>query len=192
MDEKNVLLTGSPGVGKTTVVERLVERARDKGKSVRGVLSPEMRNKAEGNQKGARVGFRITDVSTGRSEVMARVGYDGDNTEGGDDQPSVGRYGVDVSAVDEVAREAIVAEDADLVVVDEVAPMQTYSEAFVDRVHDVLDAPVPVVAVVQKARETGFVGSVKRRDDTKLVRVTEENRDGLPDELTRLVFGDSV
>ena len=184
MYEKNVLLTGSPGVGKTTVVERLVERARDKGKSVRGVLSPEMRGTHEMRADGGRIGFRITDVSTGRSDVMAHIRYDED------DRPSVGRYGVDVPAVDKIAREAIVAEDADLVVVDEVAPMQTYSELFVDRVRAVLDAPVPVVAVVQEARETGFVGSVKRRDDTKLVRVTEENRDRLPEELLRFAFGD--
>ena len=173
-DETNVLLTGRPGVGKTTVVERLVERARENGAEVRGVFSPEMR------EGGERVGFEIADVSTGRSEVMAHVEYD---------DPSVGKYGVDASAVDAVAREAIVAEDADLVVVDEVAPMETHSDAFVERVRAVLDSDTPVVAVVQEERETGFVGSVKRRDDTKLARVTEENRDDVPEELLRLVFG---
>ncbi|MDZ7688001.1 MAG: NTPase [Halobacteriales archaeon] len=165
---ENVLLTGSPGVGKTTVVEKVVERARDRGKMVRGVFSPEIRDDGE------RVGFRITDVSTKNSEVMAHVGYDG---------PAVGKYGVDVSAVESVAREAVVAYDADTVVVDEVAPMQTHSEVFVERVRAVLDSPTPVVAVVQEARETGFVGSVKDRDDVMLVRVTEANRDGLPDDI---------
>lgn len=178
-ERKNVLLTGRPGVGKTTVVELFVERASDRGAAIRGVFSPEMRDEND-----ERVGFEITDIATGRSEVMASVDYDG---------PSVGKYGVDVSAVDEIAREAIVAEDADLVVVDEVAPMQTHSEAFVERVRAVLDSETPVVAVVQEERETGFVGSVKERDDATLVRVAEENRDELPDELARLVFesGDS-
>jgi nucleoside-triphosphatase len=178
MSDENVLLTGRPGVGKTTAVEGVVGRARDRGKTVRGVLSPETRDGGE------RVGFRITDLSTGRSEVMAHVEYDG---------PSVGKYGVDTSAVDEIAREAVVAEDADLVVVDEIAPMETHSDAFVDGVRGVLDSETPVVGVVQEGGETGFVGSVKEREDTTLVRVTEENRDEVPDDVLSFVFegGDS-
>jgi nucleoside-triphosphatase len=172
MERKNILLTGSPGVGKTTAVEHLVELARERGATVRGVFSPEIRDDGE------RVGFRITDVSTGRSETMAHVEYD---------EPSVGRYGVDVSAVDKIAREAIVAEEADIVVVDEVAPMQTHSDTFVERVRTVLDSEIPVVAVVQEERETGFVGTVKQRDDTTVVRVTEENRDEVPDQLAESV-----
>jgi nucleoside-triphosphatase len=172
MEGKNVLLTGSPGVGKTTAVEHLVELARKREATVRGVFSPEIRDDGE------RVGFRITDVSTGRSETMAHVDYD---------EPLVGRYGVDVSAVDKIAREAIVAEDAALVVVDEVAPMQTHSDVFIERVRAVLDSEIPVVAVVQDERETGFVGSVKQRDDTTVVRVTKENRDEVPDQLAESV-----
>ena len=172
MESKNVLLTGRPGVGKTTVVERLVELAREREAGVRGVFSPEIREDDE------RVGFEIADVATGRSEVMAHVEYDG---------PSVGKYGVDVSAVDEIAHEDIAAEDADLVVVDEVAPMQTHSDIFVERVRAALDSETPVIAVVQEARETGFVGSVKQRDDATVVHVTKENRDEVPDQLAELV-----
>lgn len=179
MDRKNNLLTGRPGVGKTTAVERLVERARDRNETVRGVFSPEIRD-----EDGGRVGFEIADVATGRSEVMAHIEYDG---------PSVGKYGIDVEAVEEIAREAIATEDADLVVVDEVAPMQTHSEVFVERARAVLDSETPVAAVVQEERETGFVGSIKEREDTTLVRVTKENRDEVPEELLCLVFesGDS-
>lgn len=96
---------------------------------------------------------------------------------------------MDISVVDKVACEAIVADDADLVIVDEIAPMQTYSDVFVERVRAVLNSETPVVAVVQESRETGFVGSVKERDDTTLVRVTKENRDDVSGELLRLVFG---
>lgn len=175
MSDENVLLTGRPGVGKTTAAESVVESARDRGKAVRGVFSPEVR---EGDE---RVGFRVKDVSTGRSEVMAHIEY----SEG----PSVGKYGVDVETVDEVAREAVVAEDADLVVVDEIAPMETHSEAFVDGVRGVLDSETPIVGVVQEARETGFVGSVKEREDATMVRVTEENRDEVPEDILSFVFG---
>jgi len=144
---KNVLLTGRPGIGKTTVVEKVAERAREEGASVRGVFSPEVRGDGE------RVGFRITDVATGRPKVMAHV-----NRDDTDDGPTVGKYGVDAEAVDEIARKALVPEDADLVVVDEAAPMETRSDAFVEHVRAVLDSSTPVVAVVQESGETGFVG----------------------------------
>jgi nucleoside-triphosphatase len=172
-ERENILLTGRPGVGKTTAVEHLVELAREREATVRGVFSPEIRD-----EKDDRIGFRITDVATGSSEVMAHVDYD---------EPSVGRYGVDVSAVDKIAREAIGAGDAALVVVDEIAPMQTHSDIFVKRVRAVLANETPVVAVVQEERETGSVGSVKQRDDTTVVRVTKENRDEVPDELAESV-----
>lgn len=65
-DETNILITGRPGVGKTTAVERLVERARDRGKKVSGVFSPEIR------EDGERVGFRVVDISTGRTRRIRR------------------------------------------------------------------------------------------------------------------------
>lgn len=166
----NILLTGKPGVGKTTAVRETVRRLRDRGEvTVSGIYSPEMR------EDGERVGFRIEPVGEGEDgEVMAHTEYRA---------PKVGKYGVDVSAVDTVARRAIRAEDADLVVVDEIAPMQTHSDVFVERVRGVLDDKRPVAGVVQKRRKTGFVGEVKDRTDTELIHVTRKNRDEVPGEV---------
>jgi len=158
----NVLVTGKPGIGKTTAVHEVVRRLRDEGVAVSGVYSPEI------HDDGKRPGFRIEPVEEGGEdgEVMAHIDYG---------TPKVGKYGVNPSAVDTVARHSLCADEADTVVVDEIAPMQTHSEVFVKRIREVLKDATPVVGVVQEAGEGGFVGEVKERSDTELVRVTGRN-----------------
>lgn len=51
-------ITGRPGVGKTTVLLNVANGLRDKGYSVGGMLSRELR------EEGARVGFELVDFAT--------------------------------------------------------------------------------------------------------------------------------
>src|SRR4051794_21311070 len=79
---KNVLLTGPPSCGKTTVLERLADRLADL--RLAGFYTAEVR------QAGCRVGFEAVGWH-GRRAVLARLGA-----------PSclrVGRYGVDPAAL---------------------------------------------------------------------------------------------
>lgn len=172
----NTLITGPPRVGKSTVLDRLVEVLEAEGLSVGGVRSPEIR------EEGNRVGFEIRDVATDRTAVMAHR----DREKG----PSVGSYRVDVDAVADVAGPALerARTGADAAVVDEVAPMEVASEAFVEACRALLDADVPVVAAVHQRSTSGFVGEVKDRSDAEVVTVTEANRDDLPGELARRVL----
>ena len=54
----NILLTGKPGVGKTTVIKKIIEKYK---KNISGFYTEEIR------EKGNRVGFRIkkTDIAEG-------------------------------------------------------------------------------------------------------------------------------
>ncbi len=165
--EGAVFVTGEPGVGKSTVVERAVEILRQRGFDVAGVRSPEVR------EDGERRGFDVVDVSSGRRERMADVGYGA---------PSVGKYGVDVEAVDAIAQE-VFSRDADVYVVDEVAPMEVKSDVFVDEVRRILDEDPAVLGVVHQASDSGLIGDVKDRNDVRVVEVTEGNRDSLPEML---------
>lgn len=167
----NLLVTGPPRSGKTTAVQRTVDRLADHGYEAGGVVAPERR------ADGERVGFALRDLLTGAERTMAHV----DRETG----PTVGSYRVDVAAVDEVAAPAFrrAASEADYVVVDEVASMELYADAFVAGLGLALDDPQPLLAAVQAGRGAGFVGTVKARDDVELVTVTEGNRDDLPVEL---------
>ena len=53
MKKRVLLLTGSPGVGKTTMLLRVVESLKAKGYGVGGMISREVRS------DGARVGFEV-------------------------------------------------------------------------------------------------------------------------------------
>jgi len=79
------LLTGRPGVGKTTVVMKVVKEFRG---NAGGFYTEEIRR---GN---TREGFRIKTLD-GRSGILSHVSHAGPFR--------VGRYGVDVDAFDEIA-----------------------------------------------------------------------------------------
>lgn len=171
----NYVLTGSPGSGKTTVVKQTVDRLTDSGMTVGGFYSPERR------ANGERVGFDLVDIATGERSMLASV----EREQG----PTVGEYGVAVDAVDDFAARSLpdARAAADLVVVDEIAPMQLHSDAFVEELQLTLDSDHPTLAAIQSESTFEFVERVKQRRDVRLYKVTSENRGRLPERLaTRL------
>lgn len=130
-----------------------------------GFLTREIR---EGRR---RVGFGI-ETTRGRDGVLAHVDLPG--------PPRVGRYGVDLAALEAIALPAIArpADDA-VTVIDELGKMELASERFREAVARLFERPVAVVATVH-AHPHPFTDALKRRDDVELERVTPRNRDALP------------
>ncbi len=90
-------------MGKTTLVRRMA--ARLGGLRVAGFTTEEIR------EGGRRLGFRIVDFEA-RDRIMARVDFPG--------PARVGRYGVDVAAIEAIAATSLAPDPAvDLDVVDE-------------------------------------------------------------------------
>lgn len=175
----NLLLTGPPRVGKSTALERTVDTLENREFQLGGVTAPEIRS-GDG-----RVGFRLVDLRSGESAVMAHIEYG--------DGPTVGKYTVDIDAVDRIASLAFGRGLAavDTVVIDEIAPMEIHSETFTDGLTRVLDAWVPLIGAIHRS-DQGFFGSVKAREDVEVVTVTSDNRDALPESLANAaIFGRS-
>ncbi len=168
----NLLVTGPPRSGKTTVVERVEARLEAHGYRAGGIHCPEIRS------AGDRVGFEIADVMTGETRILAHVDLG--------DGPTVGKYRVNVDGVDTICAAAFdrAFEDADFLLVDEIAPMEVYSEEFVRQVGRAFDDDHPLVAAIHYRSTAGFIGEVKARDDVELFEVTETTRDELPRLLT--------
>ena len=163
-----LLLTGPPGVGKTTVIRTVAERVR--GRRVGGFYTEEIRGRGE------RQGFALVTFE-GQRAVIARVGDGGSRDQRG--RPRVGKYAVDVDVIDAMARSTIASDDAELYLVDEIGKMECLSPEFVSAMRALLDKRVPVVATVGQ-RGGGFIEEVKRRRGVVLWDVTRANREDVP------------
>jgi nucleoside-triphosphatase len=150
------LITGLPGVGKTTLIRGLAKRL------------------AEYHAEGNREGFRIVTFS-GRRLVLAHIDFTG--------RSRVGRYGVDVAEFNQLLRRLDLGHARSrLFIIDEIGKMECLSHELVNEVSALLDGPHTVVATIAMKGE-GFIRQVKSRPDCRLVTVTRENRDRLLVEL---------
>jgi nucleoside-triphosphatase len=167
VQKRILLLTGSPGVGKTTVLLKTVEVLKAKGYSVGGMISREIRS------RGIRVGFEVLDLSSGKQGWLAHV-----NQKSG---PQVGKYRVNLNDLNGVGAVAILksAENSDVIVIDEIGPMELFSENFKEAVRKALEGTKLVVGVVHWKAKNEFLEEVKDREDMEIFTVTLENRDKL-------------
>ena len=157
-----LLLSGVPGVGKSTVL-RNVKRLLGP-RPLRGFLTEEVRN-----ARGQRLGFQIESFD-GRSARLADVSSRSPDR--------VGRYGVDVGALERVAVPALALDERAVYLIDEIGQMECLSSALVKAVVRLLDSGRPLIATVAQ-RGAGFIVDVKRHPNAELWQVTRENRDDL-------------
>ncbi|WP_456478793.1 NTPase [Geoglobus ahangari] len=160
-----VAITGRPGVGKTTACLKIYERLRGK-KDIRGFVTREVR------EKGVRVGFEIVELTTNETYVLARKG---------DGYPRVGKYRVFVENLEIVASRIAGYANADLVILDEVGPMELKSRSFVDAVERLLDSHENLLLTVHYRSTHPLVLRIKR--EFEVVELTPENRDRIVEEV---------
>ena len=86
-----------------------------------------------------------------------------------------------------VALRSCVAQTAlcEIVVIDEIGPMELFSQKFKTAVKDVTVSMKPVLAVVHAKAQNQLVNELKQRDDAEIFLVTLTNRNALVDELTK-------
>lgn len=155
----NLLVTGQPGCGKTTLIERL---AAALGPRAGGFLTREIR------EGGRREGFEIVTLD-GRRGILAHTTIAS--------SVRVGRYGVDLAELERLGvaavREALQA--GLIVVIDEIGKMELGSPAFRQAVIEALDSPLTVLATIH-AHPHPFTDAIKRRHDVRLFELTRANR----------------
>jgi nucleoside-triphosphatase len=177
LEKRLLLLTGNPGIGKTTVLLQVAEGLKAKGCSVGGMISLEVRSCEE------RVGFEILDLVNGRRGWLAHVGQKSG--------PQVGRYRVNLENLDSVGVAAIdeAVESADVVAIDEVGPMELLSKRFREAVRRAVGSQKPVVSVVHWRVKDRLIDEVKKREDAETIEVKVDNRDKLHKTLVEKVAG---
>jgi nucleoside-triphosphatase len=172
---RTLLITGLPGVGKTTLIK---QAALALGPRAGGFYTEEIRG------PGGRKGFRLVTLG-GREVVMAHVDIRTRNR--------VGRYGVDVVTLDAVGvaamREAV--QSREVVVIDEIGKMELFSGEFQGAVLKAMSSSKIVVATVMH-KSHAWVNALKAMPQVTVWRVTESNRDEMPARVMEWIEGQNM
>jgi molybdopterin-guanine dinucleotide biosynthesis protein A len=142
-----LLVVGEPGSGKTSWCREYVDRRRDSGSSIGGILSPAI------EKQGQRVGSNALDLLTGEEIPFARLSGHG-CFRGGEmvGDYTISRDGI-IFACDAVKR--AVESRCDLVVIDEVGPLELSGKGLIPAVKLALASTINVLLVVRSSlRET--------------------------------------
>jgi nucleoside-triphosphatase THEP1 len=110
---RNILYTGLPGCGKSTIIEKIVQRIN---RPSTGFFTREIRD------KGRRVGFSITTLD-GQQGILAHIDIRS--------HIRVGRYGVNIRDIEKIAVPSMRPENDNVIlVVDEIGKMECLSGLF--------------------------------------------------------------
>jgi len=166
--KKNFLLTGKPGVGKTTIIKNLIPKLKNAG----GFFTEEIR------EKGKRIGFKILTLN-GKEGILAR------KEEG---VYKVGSYSVNMKDLEEIAVKAVIQaiKEKEIVVIDEIGKMEILSNKFREAVIEALDSRKVVLGVIHR-EDSGFFKEIKERNDVELLEVRFDNRDEISKKLEKFL-----
>ncbi|MGQ9631763.1 MAG: NTPase [bacterium] len=162
--KKNLLITGPPGVGKTTAIRKIAEGLAECHPA--GFYTEEIRSGER------RVGFKIETLD-GREGVLSHVEMGGPHR--------VGRYGVDVRGFEGLAIPAIDPEvvGARVIIIDEIGRMETFSKRFCELLTKIADSERVLIATIAQ-RGGGMIAELKGREDVEVFEMTRANRDSIP------------
>jgi len=131
-----IFISGNPGSGKTSLIKKLIEEfGKDK---FFGFYTEEIRENRE------RIGFKII-TTYGEEKILARKDL---RTE-----YRVGKYFVIKENIDQIARYVLenIENDTDkIIVIDEIGPMELYSEKFKELVEFILKRDLDLIATVHR------------------------------------------
>ena len=177
---RHVVLTGLPGSGKTTLIQKACNVLKQKSIAVQGFYTEEIR------QHGKRIGFDVVTLD-GIRGPLARVG---DVHQNDGRAYRVGQYNVKLHSFEHIALPSLRKKPSVscVYVIDEIGKMEMFSQRFVHEVRDLLENQrTTVLTTIPAARgkPIPFVEEIRHRTDALLFEVTKENRDQLVDKIVQ-------
>ncbi len=161
-----IFLTGAPGVGKTTCVLKIYETLSIYKFKVGGFISKEIR------EEGRRTGFKMINLSDGSEGILADI-----NSK---TPYKIGRYYVRLDELNKFIDGLYPIDDYDVIIIDEIGPMEMLSNKFKKLIEDVLTSDIPAILTIH----VNYASNIKRHFKTSkpnvLYKLTRENRDGMP------------
>jgi len=160
-------VTGPSGIGKTSILRRTVKELKNRNYKIGGMFCREVR------EGGIRVGFEIKDISTGQRGWLAHVAQS--------TGPIIGKYHVNLTDLDIISGGAILdaIKNADILAIDEIGPMELFSTAFGKALIKAVESRKPIVGTIHYRLSNSLVDSIRRREDTEIMKVKYDNRENL-------------
>ncbi|MFN3870436.1 MAG: NTPase [Aquificaceae bacterium] len=169
-----VIITGEPGIGKTTLVKKFIKSV---GKEkVIGFWTEEVRDP----ESRKRTGFKIT-TTEGKSLIFASKTFTSKRL--------VGSYGVNIQRFESLALPILqkALGEKKIVVIDEVGKMELFSKPFRQLVKSLIYHPSKDLLVTIPIRDVDpLVAEIRRLKGAVLLEITKENRDNLLEDLINL------
>lgn len=167
-----ILLTGEPGVGKSTLVQKVVAELTI---PVSGIVAKEIRDSQHN-----RVGFEAVNFKGERRTFAHKTDIQSSLCVGG-------KYFVDLDAIENFVVPEISSELANtgVMIIDEIGRMQAFSQVFLDTVAELLENQTAVLGTIVKDPESWSI-EFKEHHNVVLVQVTTENRNEIADVLTTM------
>jgi nucleoside-triphosphatase len=166
-----ILLTGSPGCGKTTVVMQTIENLGCKKGA--GFYTQEIR------EENSRKGFRWQRLD-GTEGILAHIDIKSPF--------KVGKYCVDIAGFEKSVVPILDADrtNAELFIIDEIGKMECFSEKFVAAIRRLFASDKSVLATVAQ-KGAGLISEIKSYPGTKLFNLTHQNRAKIIAEISQIL-----
>lgn len=155
--QKNILITGQPRSGKSTLLDKIIA---DIPKKVGFVTKEVLTN-------GERTGFEL-ETHLGTKAMLADVHQQ--------TPYKFSKYFVQVEALETLIPEVALFGVDDVLYLDEIAPLELFSDKFKQLVLQYMDSPNICLATIKQNYADDFIESIKKRPDVVLVEITPENR----------------
>jgi nucleoside-triphosphatase len=157
-----IVLTGAPGVGKTTAVIRIARALKERGVKVGGIVSRELRI------NNMRVGFEFINLASNDRSVLASITGNG---------PKVGKYFINIAGCRFAAERLTNAvRNSDVIICDEIGPMELKSKGFIDSVKNLLEVDKKVIVVVHQKLQHPLIDEFRNKSSL-LINLDLKNRE---------------
>lgn len=173
-----ILLTAPPRTGKSTAIKKIVNMLGPG--NCGGFYTEEIRQNDE------RVGFKIISLN-GEEGILAHISFDSDY--------KISRYGVDLAVFEKICLKelsrAISSEKIKYIIIDEIGPMQLFSDEYKKILLQMLSINKPIIGTVFFTSHEWLDG-FKKNKEVNMIEINEKNRNQVPIDIVTTILNDNV